>query len=427
MKNNKMKIGAVVGFTGAMIAFYIGAGFATFQEVLQYEASYGNAMIVVVITLAIIYLYTNFSFATVGSRVHVKRGGEIYDHYCGRGIGKFFDWFCAIYCYICFFVMCGGANSTIVELFGYFGITVPNGVGAVIITVAAIATVIFGLDGIVNALGKLGPIIVLLILVVAIWTVCTSIGGYDQGIKDMEAMVADGTVATVGGNPLSEIAPWSNPIFAALSYSGFVIMWFAAFMAELGAKNKLKEVNAGVVASIICIGGAAILCSIALICTASESCVKDIPSLYLAMKIAPAFGVLYAVIVFCGIYTTSVPLLWTGITRITPEGTPKYKITVVIGAVIGCLIACFVPYQGLVNFIYGTLGYVGFLLVFFMVIYDVRTKMGRKPIAPQMAPFAGTPGDLELPETTEATSASNEAAKAVTGTDAGKQKEEVKS
>lgn len=380
MDNNKMKIGAVIGFTGAMIAFYIGAGFATFQEVLQYEASYGNLMIVVVITLSIIYLYTNFSFATVGSRVNVSRGGEIYEHYCGKYLGIAFDWFCSIYCYICFFVMCGGANSTLTQLFGFFGIDMPNGVGAVIITVTAIATVIFGLDGIVNALGKLGPIIVILILVVAGWTVIANIGGYAQGITDMEALVADGTVAKVG----------SNPISAALSYSGFVIMWFAAFMSELGAKNKLKEVNAGVVCSIIAIAAAAILCSIALICTANWSCVQPIPSLEMAMHIHPIFGVLFAIIVFCGIYTTSVPLLWTGITRITPEGTPKYKIMVVIGAVVGCLIACFVPYKGLVNFIYGTLGYVGFILVFFMVIYDIRTKMGKNPIKPGNLPFVGS-------------------------------------
>ncbi len=379
MDNKKMKIGAVIGFTGAMIAFYIGAGFATFQEVLQYEASYGNLMIVVVLTLAVIYLYTNFSFATVGSRLKLERGGEIYDHYCGKYIGKFFDWFCALYCYICFFVMCGGANSTIIELFGYFGIDVPNGVGAVIITVAAIATVIFGLDGIVGALGKLGPVIVVLILATAIITCATSIGGYEQGLQDMERMVADGTVSKVG----------DNPIFAALSYSGFVIMWFAAFMAELGAKNKLKEVNTGVVLSIICIGAAAVLCSIALICTASDSCVKDIPALWMAMNISPIFGSIYAIVVFCGIYTTSVPLLWTGVTKIAPEGTPKYKLVVIIGAVAGCLIACFVPYQGLVNFIYGTLGYVGFILVFFMIVYDIRTKMGTNPIKPGNLPFVG--------------------------------------
>lgn len=379
MENNKMKIGAVIGFTGAMIAFYIGAGFATFQEVLQYEASYGNAMIVVVIALAVIYLYTNFSFATVGSRVNVERGGDIYQHYCGKYVGTFFDWFCAIYCYICFFVMCGGANSTLTQLFGFFGINCPYGVGAVIITVAAIATVVFGLDGIVNALGKLGPIIIVLILFVAIWTLVANIGGYTQGIQDMERLVADGTVAKVG----------SNPISAALSYSGFVIMWFAAFMAELGAKNKLKEVNAGVVLSIIGIAAAAILCSLALICTASWSCVQPIPSLEMAMAIHPIFGVIFACIVFCGIYTTSVPLLWTGITRITPEGTTKYKITVVIGAIVGCLIACFVPYKGLVNFIYGTLGYVGFVLVVFMIIYDIRTKMGKNPIKPGNLPFVG--------------------------------------
>ena len=67
----------------------------------------------------------------------------------------------------------------------------------------------------------------------------------------------------------------------------------------------------------------------------------------------------------------------------------KMKIGAVIGAVAGCLIACFVPYQGLVNFIYGTLGYVGFILVFFMVVYDIRTKMGKNPIKPSNLPFVG--------------------------------------
>ena len=42
------------------------------------------------------------------------------------------------------------------------------------------------------------------------------------------------------------------------------------------------------------------------------------------------------------------------------------------------MIACFVPYKGLINVLYGLNGYLGFLLVLFMIIYDIKTKMSKK-------------------------------------------------
>ena len=41
---------------GACISFYIGACFATMQEVVQYEASYGSLFWVVILVAAIIYI-----------------------------------------------------------------------------------------------------------------------------------------------------------------------------------------------------------------------------------------------------------------------------------------------------------------------------------------------------------------------------------
>ena len=36
-----------------------------------------------------------------------------------------------------------------------------------------------------------------------------------------------------------------NPIASGASYGGFVILWFAAFISEIGAQNKLSSVNKG--------------------------------------------------------------------------------------------------------------------------------------------------------------------------------------
>ncbi len=68
------KVISILMLCGACISFYIGAGFATMQEVVQYEASYGSLFWVVILVVACIYVYTNISFATNGNRLNLKRG-----------------------------------------------------------------------------------------------------------------------------------------------------------------------------------------------------------------------------------------------------------------------------------------------------------------------------------------------------------------
>ena len=47
---------------------------------------------------------------------------------------------------------------------------------------------------------------------------------------------------------------------------------------------------------------------------------------------------------------------------------------------IGCAVACFVPYKGLINILYGMNGYLGFILIFVMMAYDIKTKMSKNGV-----------------------------------------------
>jgi uncharacterized membrane protein YkvI len=366
----KSKILAIMTFCGACISFYIGAGFATMQEVVQYEASYGSRFPIVILVAAAIYVYTNISFATNGNRLGLERGGDIYGVYCGvfgkkfgRAASQFFDYFAALFCYMSFIVMCGGASSTFTEQWG-----TPPWVGAVALTVVVIATTIFGLKGILNVLGKIGPIIIVMILLVAIVTAVTGAGNFSANIAEVDAGKYTDVMAQVGSG---------NPFYSGASYGGFVILWFASFLAEIGAKNKLKEVNAGMILSTLFIFGSAAICCIALIGHIDVTASADIPALVLASEISPVIAQIFAIIICAGIYTSATPLLWTGVRRIVNEGESGYKTVTVIAGVLGCIVAIFVPYKWLINILYGINGYLGFLLVFFMLIYDIKTKMSR--------------------------------------------------
>lgn len=352
----KGSIGRILNFCGACIAFYIGAGFATMQEVMQYEASYGSRFWIVIFVAALIYVYTNLSFAINGHRVRLKDGGEIYNVYCGKFIGTFFNWFSALFCYLSFVVMCGGANSTCMEQWG-----LPNGVGAVILTLMVVLTAVFGLNRIVKTLGILGPVIVLLIIFVAAWSAITGLPHFKEGLEIVDSRKYE--LAQVGdGNP------WSS----GASYGGFVILWFAAFLGKIGGQNDVKEVNAGMLLSTFAIFAAAALCCVALIANIETTWNVGIPALVLAKSIHPVVATIFAIIIFFGIYTSACPLLWTGVRAIAMDGSRNYKLWIVVGGILGCLIACFVPYRPLLNVIYGLNGYLGFILVAFMIVKDMK-------------------------------------------------------
>lgn len=343
------------------------------QEVVQYEASYGSMFPIVIVVSATIYIYTNISFATNGNRLNLVRGGDIYEVYCGvfgKKVGRcaavFFDYFSAFFCFMSFVVMCGGANSTLTQQWG-----APFGMGAVLLTVLVVATVIFGLEGIIKALGKIGPTIIVMILLVSAITAVTGWTAFaDNLIKVDQGVYAD-VMKQVGGG---------NPVASGASYGGFVILWFAAFLSEIGAKNKLKEVNLGMILSAAFIFSAASICCVALIGHIDAVAAADIPALILAGQISPVVSLAFAVVICAGIYTSATPLLWTAVRKIAEEETSKYKVVTIVAGVIGCAVACFVPYKGLINILYGINGYLGFVLIFVMMAYDFKTKMSKNGV-----------------------------------------------
>lgn len=351
----KLNLRRMIGICGACIAFYIGAGFATMQEVVQYEASYGSRFLVVIAVAAAIYIYTNLSFATNGNKLHLEHGGDIYRVYCGNKIGTFYDYFAAFFCYMCFIVKVSSANSVATELWG-----LPNGVGGAVLTVAVVATAVFGLNGIINALSKLGPVIIMFILFVSVWTAVKNWGSFDAGLAVIDSGKYE--IEQVGGG---------NPFLSGASYGGFVILWFASFLAEIGARNKLKEVNTGMLVSAVAVFAVSIVCCIALIACIDDIWNVDVPALTLAHNIHPVIELIFAVIIFGGVYTTALPLLWTGVIKLADEGTKKYKMLTVIGGVIGFAVG-FLPYKSVLNVLYGLNGYLGFILIAFMLVHDIR-------------------------------------------------------
>jgi len=102
----------------------------------------------------------------------------------------------------------------------------------------------------------------------------------------------------------------------------------------------------------------------------------QIPVLILAKKISPTLAIIYTAIVVTEIYTTAGPLLWTPVKRFAPdEKSSRYRMLLLVLGVIGIFVGLRVSFAKLINVIYVINGYVGFMMLFLMIITDVRVRI----------------------------------------------------
>ena len=374
--NNALSWKRVLILAGAVIAFQIGSGFATGQEIIQYYTAYGVEGLLTLAVFFVTFLYYNFNFAKAGTEEHFEKANDIYKFYCGKYVGTFCDYYSTIFCYMSFWVMVGGAASTLHQEYG-----LPLWIGAVILVALTAITVAGGLDFLVDAIGIVGPIIVVICIIIGIITLIRDGSDIQAGLDT----IANGTyVGAKDGQTIHNAG--ANWLISGLSYSGFALLWFASFMTALGSKNTKKNLYYGIIGGTIAVSIAISLISFAQIANintpnaAGNIYVWDaaIPNLILAMKIWRPFSAIFAVIVFAGIYTSAVPLLYNPASRFAKEGTPKFKILTIVLAVIGLIVGLFLPFKMLVNYIYVLNGYVGAVLIIFMIWKNIKDAFFKK-------------------------------------------------
>ncbi len=360
MDSSTVSIKKVISFAGAFIAFLIGSGFATGQEIMQYFSAYGFKGIAGGIVVFLLFLYVGVSFITTGYEHKFPNGSDIFEYYCGKKIGKFYDYFSIVFIYMSFFVMIAGAGATLNQQYG-----LSTSFGGIILAVLAVITVVFGLGRIVDVIGKIGPVIVVMSIAL----------GFSAIFQNMEGLKRAGEIIP----QLNLMKASTNWLYAALSYVGFCMLWLAAFMSSMGASaNSKKEAALGAVFGAAAFSAAVIIVSLGLLANIEKVAGSQIPSLIIASNIHPSVAVVYSLTVVAGIYTTAVPLLWTVSARIADEKTTKFKAVTAVLAAIGAVVGLKVPFDRLVNIVYVINGYVGILLLIIMVMKTVKNYIMKK-------------------------------------------------
>jgi len=353
-----VSVKTVITFAGAIIAFLIGSGFATGQEVLQYFASYGYWGIAGSLLTLVLLMYVCSSFLVVGYKEKFEKGNDIYKYYCGEKLGFCFDYFSTIFCFMSFIVMVAGAAATMKQHYN-----MPLVFGGLIIAVLSLVTVITGLSKIVEIVGRVGPTIVIISIVVGVISI----------LKNYVNLDPETVIPSLKSLESSEklVKASSSWYLAAFSYVGFCMLWLAGFLGVLG----------GVMFSL-----AVVVVTLGLLSSINVTAGTQIPMLYLAKDVHPLFSSVFALIIIAGIYSTAVPLLWSVSARFTRENTKPFNLLTLSLATVGFFIGIWLPFDRLVNIVYVINGYFGGILLIIMFYRSINKKLGAKKDIPTSLP-----------------------------------------
>lgn len=347
----KVSVLRVLTYAGAIIAFLIGSGFATGQEILQYFTSYGYwGVFGTGLLVLVLMTYVAVEFFVVGQAKKFERPSMIFHYYCGKHLGTFFDFFSILFVFLSFTVMVAGAGAVFEEHYG-----LSRYAGGIGLAVVVGISVWFGLKSLVDVIGKIGPLIVVVAIALGLLGILRNPGG-----------IAEGN-ALLAGMELTQAS--TNWFMAGLSYVGFCMLWLAAFLTALGkTARSRKEASSGALAGSIAFSVACIVVGLGLLANIAKVGGTEIPMLVLASDVSPVLAAGISVMILAGIYTTAVPLLWTVSSRFFADKTPRFKYLTIALAVAGTVIGLVLPFSQMVNIVYVVNGYVGILLLVLMLV-----------------------------------------------------------
>ncbi len=350
MEKKKVNVITVIKYAGAFIAFMIGSGFASGQEILQFFTSYGFMGIGG--ALISMFLFSWVGAVIMGKGYDMREDDDFnpFRYYCGKVLGTFFEWFIPFFLFCVVVVMISGAGATINQYYG-----LPNWVGSTLMAVVVTLSVLLGLQKLIDIIGCLGPFTIIFTMIIAIYTLITQGADLANAKEAMEGLET----------PAAASSWW----LAGLLYVAYNATGSVPFFNSMGklASSK-REAQLGSILGGVLLMSACILVSLAMLCDIEQTVTMEIPILYLANFISPLFGVLFSIIIIGEIFSTAAPMLWVTANKLGDEGTTKHKIIILVLGVIA-LLGGQLPFGQLVGIIYPYTGYLGIL---FMAIVAVR-------------------------------------------------------
>lgn len=344
MNHEQLDKKAVFRCAGGFVAWVIGSGFATGQEVLQFFTSYGFASYGIILINLIGFLVVGTTLLTTGHSHRENEEFQQFEHYCGRKLGIFYSWLIPITLLPVMSVLISGAGATLNEYYG-----MNHYVGALIMAVAILIAYFIGFERLVKVLSFVGPSIIAFCLIIGVITVAKDFGNFDQ-IRSFEPMLAESQSS----------AHW---LISAVLYVSYNFLCGSVYYTQLGkTTTSVKEARTGAILGAILLMAAITVINTAILLNGGETAALAIPNLYLAKKISWIFGAVFSVFLVMGIFSACSAMMWTVCSKFS-VGNPKKDRIIPFAVAGGTFLLGLFSFGELIGIIYPIIGYCGLVYI----------------------------------------------------------------
>jgi len=357
MEKESIGFKKVVLLAGALCAYWIGSGFATGQEVLQFFTTSGiNGIIAALIFLVLMSLFTYILYG-IGQKKKFNNPYDVFEYYCGKVLGQVYVWYSVVLVYCIFVVMLAGGGATIHQ---YYGIPTYIGTGA--IALLALGTTLLGVKKLIDIIGVIGPIKILFVAIVGVAGIITLFG------QPTLLSEASRLMPTLGFKSASSNWAWSGALYAFLA-----LMVSIPFQVDCGASaGSVKEARTAGLVGTFAFTIAVISLVIGELVYYKLIVGQQVPTLAIANHISPILGLTFTVLIVLSIYSAVASFLLMTVRKFAADKTKKFNIIATVLTVIGMFFGGVLPFDKLINILYPLAGYSAIVFACFMIYKELR-------------------------------------------------------
>lgn len=352
--DNKVSAKNVIMLSGAFCAYFIGAGFASGQEIMQMYTAFGLKGFLGIGFSVLVMCYVAYQVQAICRtyREYFKEPSDVLMYYFGTKIGKVFIWFLIVILIGECIMMASGAGAIFEQYFG-----LPTWTGRAFILIITGFTVALGLQKLLDVLGVAGPLIILFMVIVAVAAIIKAPATPAEASAMIQAGIFD---ITRGG---------SNWFIASILYAGNIIITTLPIWIINGTvSNSVREAKVTAITGVMMFLLACGFMVVAQMSNIELIAGVQIPNLLLGSTYVPKIASVFAIILILGVYTTIAGETWYIIRKFAKEKTATYYIAIAIFAVIVFLITGLAEFDVIVNILYKVSFWLGILLGIVMTV-----------------------------------------------------------
>lgn len=334
----------ILRVAGAFIAWLIGAGFATGQEILQFFSSYGYVSYGVIAINLLGFLVLGPILLLTG---YAHKGDRHFDHftyYCGAKVGKLYSWAIPLALLLIMSVLISAAGAALNEYYG-----IDKHMGSACMSLCVLTVYIIGFERLVKLVSVIGPLIIAFVLSVGVLTVACDYGSF-SAIADYEDVLVPAQAA---------------PSFAlsAVLYLSLNFLTASTYYTAVGrSAHDRKEALWGAVLGSIIFVLALGLINTGILLNAQDASAMAIPMLYLAKRLSLAFGGIFSIVLVLGMFCSSSTTMWSICSRFFVYEPRANRLFAVAITLVTFILGLF-SFSKLVSIIFPLVGYMGLVYI----------------------------------------------------------------